>query len=143
MLDQKEEDLVNLAEACLENARQIKEFLASKDQPQPTFDQNGPVSYSAATPDFQEARLELRTAAKRLYELASGPEDVLGWHLYQCVSSRPESDTRRLSHTPDHSATISTPSATSNTTKSPPPSRSTHQSHIQTSRRSCPWIPIK
>ncbi len=87
MLDPKEEDLEKLAETCLATAKKIKEHLASKKQPQPTFDQTGPSSFPAATPEIQQTRLELRTAAKRLYDLASGPEDVVTWHLYQSVST--------------------------------------------------------
>ncbi|ETI25769.1 hypothetical protein G647_02543 [Cladophialophora carrionii CBS 160.54] len=83
MLDPKEEDLEKLAETCLATARQIKEYLAANKQPQPTFDQDGPSTFPAATPEIQRARLDLRTAARRLYDLASGPEDIVTWHLYQ------------------------------------------------------------
>jgi 6-hydroxytryprostatin B O-methyltransferase len=89
MLDPREEDLEKLAETCLATAKQIKEYLAANKHPQPTFDQNGPSSFPAATPEIQHARLDLRTAAKRLYELASGPEDIVTWHLYQSVSPCP------------------------------------------------------
>ncbi|EXJ57196.1 hypothetical protein A1O7_07543 [Cladophialophora yegresii CBS 114405] len=83
MLDPKEEDLEKLAETCLATAKQIKEHLAANKQPQPTFDQTGPSAFPATTPEIQQARLGLRTAARRLYDLASGPEDIVTWHLYQ------------------------------------------------------------
>ncbi|KIY03592.1 uncharacterized protein Z520_00283 [Fonsecaea multimorphosa CBS 102226] len=85
MLSPQEEDLEKLAETCLATARQIKEYLSAKNHPLPSFDENGPSSFPpGATPEFQQTRLELRTAAKRLYDLASGPDDVVTWHLYHC-----------------------------------------------------------
>ncbi|OQV11194.1 hypothetical protein CLAIMM_15064, partial [Cladophialophora immunda] len=84
MLSPKEEDLERLAETCLAAARQIKEYLAANNHAQPSFDENGPSSFPAATPEFHQTRLELRTAARRLYDLASGPDDVVTWHLYHC-----------------------------------------------------------
>ncbi len=91
MLDPKEEDLEALAETCLQTAKQIKEYLASNKLPQMTFDQNGPSFFPpTAPPEIQGARLDLRAAARRLYDLASGPDDILTWHAYNCVS-RPNS----------------------------------------------------
>jgi 6-hydroxytryprostatin B O-methyltransferase len=86
MISPAEEDLERLAEICLSTAKQIKEHLSSKRQPQPTFDQSGPSTFPPIPPELQQVRLDLRTAAKRLYDLASGPEDVVTWHLYQSVS---------------------------------------------------------
>lgn len=85
MLDSKEEDLERLAETCLSTARQIKEYLAANNQPPLTFNADGPAFFPPATPEIQHARLDLRAAAMRLYQLASGPDDVLTWHAYHCV----------------------------------------------------------
>ncbi|OAP63231.1 hypothetical protein AYL99_02458 [Fonsecaea erecta] len=84
MLSPQEEDLEKLAETCLATARQIKAYLAANNHPPPSFDENGPASFVPATPEFHQTRLELRTAARRLYDLASGPDDILTWHLYHC-----------------------------------------------------------
>ncbi|KIW83888.1 hypothetical protein Z517_03134 [Fonsecaea pedrosoi CBS 271.37] len=84
MLSPREGDLEKLAETCLAAAKQIKQYLADNNHPQPSFDENGPSSFPPATPDFQQTRLELRTAARRLYDLASGPDDIVTWHLYHC-----------------------------------------------------------
>jgi hypothetical protein len=85
MLDSKVEDLEVLAETCLKTAKQIKKYLASNNLPQPTFDQNGPEFFPPVIPEIDGARLELRAAAKRLYDLAAGPDEVLTWHTYHCV----------------------------------------------------------
>ncbi|KAJ9497194.1 hypothetical protein LTR99_002013 [Exophiala xenobiotica] len=85
MLDSKVEDLEALAETCLKTAKQIKEYLASNNLPQPTFDQNGPEFFPPVIPEIDGARLELRAAAKRLYDLAAGPDEVLTWHTYHCA----------------------------------------------------------
>ena len=106
MLDSKEEDLEKLAEICLSTAKQIKEYLSSNKQPQPTFDQNGPSSFPAATPEIQQVRLDLRTAAKRLYDLASGPDDIVTWHVYQIVSIPARSLRKSISH--QHSNSLTT-----------------------------------
>ncbi|EXJ88623.1 hypothetical protein A1O1_05553 [Capronia coronata CBS 617.96] len=85
MLDPKEEDLEKLAETCLSTARQIKEYLAANNQPPLTFDADGPAFFPSATPEVQHARLDLRAAAMRLYHLASGPDEVVSWHVYHCA----------------------------------------------------------
>ncbi|KAL2444816.1 hypothetical protein ABEF95_017277 [Exophiala dermatitidis] len=85
MLDPKEEDLVALAETCLATATQIKEYLAANNHPAMTFGPEGPAFFPAATPDIQHARLDLRAAAMRLYQLASGPDEILTWHAYHCA----------------------------------------------------------
>lgn len=85
MLDPREEDLVALAETCLATARQIKEYFAANNHPAMTFDPEGPAFFPAATPEIQHARLDLRAAAMRLYQLASGPDEILTWHAYHCV----------------------------------------------------------
>lgn len=89
MLDNKEEDLERLAELCLSTARQIKQHLASTGQPPMSFDQNGPLFFpQASSPmEIQLARLDLRAAAKRLYDLASGPDEVVAYNTYNIVSS--------------------------------------------------------
>jgi len=85
MLDNKEEDLEKLAEICLAGARTIKQYLASNGLPQMSFDQNGPPFFPDANGEVQYARLNLRAAAKRLYDLASGPDEVVTQHPYSCV----------------------------------------------------------
>ncbi|KAL2444799.1 hypothetical protein ABEF95_017268 [Exophiala dermatitidis] len=85
MLDPKEEDLVALAETCLATAHQIKEYVAANNHPAMTFDAAGPAFFPAATPEIQHARLDLRAAAMRLYQLASGPDEILTWHAYHCA----------------------------------------------------------
>ncbi|KAK5050031.1 hypothetical protein LTR84_004151 [Exophiala bonariae] len=84
MLDNNEEDLERLAELCLSTAKQIKQHLASTGQPQMSFDQNGPPFFPHATSplDIQLARLDLRAAAKRLYDLVSGPDEVVAYNTY-------------------------------------------------------------
>ncbi len=89
MLDPKVEDLEALAETCMKTAKQIKEYLASNNLPQPTFDQNGPEFFPPVIPEIDGARLELRAAAKRLYDLSAGPDEVLTWHTYHCVRKSP------------------------------------------------------
>ncbi|KIW20342.1 hypothetical protein PV08_00917 [Exophiala spinifera] len=85
MLDPKVEDLEALAQTCLETAKQIKGYLAAQKLPQPTFDQNGPEFFPPVTPEIDGARLDLRAAAKRLYDLVAGPDEVLTWHSYHCA----------------------------------------------------------
>ncbi|EXJ78058.1 hypothetical protein A1O3_09219 [Capronia epimyces CBS 606.96] len=85
MLDPKEEDLVKLAETCLSTAQQIKEYLAANNHAPMTFDADGPAFFPPATPEIQHARLDLRAAAMRLYDLASGPDEILTWHAYHCA----------------------------------------------------------
>jgi len=88
MLDNKEEDLERLAELCLSTAKQIKEHLASTGHPQMTFDQNGPQFFpqDSSPMEIQLARLNLRAASKRLYDLVSGPDEVIVWNTYDIVS---------------------------------------------------------
>lgn len=88
MLDNNEEDLERLAELCLSTAKQIKQHLATTGQPQMTFDQNGPPFFPQATSplEIQLARLDLRAAAKRLYDLVSGPDEVVAYNTYNIVS---------------------------------------------------------
>lgn len=86
MLDNKEEDLERLAEACLSTAKQIKEYLASNGHPQMSFDQNGPAFFPQDAPlEIQLARLNLRSAARRLYDVVSGPDEVLSYNTYNIV----------------------------------------------------------
>lgn len=91
LLDNKEEDLERLAELCLSTAKQIKEHLASTGHPQMTFDQNGPQFFpqDSSPMEIQLARLNLRAAAKRLYDLVSGPDEVIVWNTYDVVSFFP------------------------------------------------------
>lgn len=88
MLDNNEEDLERLAELCLSTAKQIKQHFASTGQPEMTFDQNGPPFFPQATSplEIQLARLDLRAAAKRLYDLVSGPDEVVAYNTYNIVS---------------------------------------------------------
>jgi hypothetical protein len=86
MLDNKEEDLERLAEACLSTAKQIKEYLQSNGHPQMSFDQNGPPFFPQDAPlEIQLARLDLRAAARRLYDVVSGPDEVLAYNAYNIV----------------------------------------------------------
>lgn len=81
------EDLEQLAEACLATAKAIKDHLASVGKPQPTFDQNGPSKFpDDVPPNIQYARLTLRESAQKLVDLATGPEESLGFYPYQIVS---------------------------------------------------------
>ncbi|KIV91718.1 hypothetical protein, variant [Exophiala mesophila] len=86
MLDNNEQDLERLAEICLSTAKQIKEYLAANNHPPMTFDQNGPAFFPPTSPpDIQMARMDLCTAAKRLYDLAAGPDEVVTFNTYNIV----------------------------------------------------------
>ena len=80
------EDLEQLAETCLATAKTIKQYLASNDLPQMSFDQNGPPVFPAANKEVQFARLTLQEAAQRLVDLSAGPEDVAAYRPYFQVS---------------------------------------------------------
>ena len=79
------EDLVELAEICATNAKLIKEYLSNNGHKQMSFNENGPAKFPQAPLDVEAARAQLRTAARRLYDLASGPEDILCWAQHSNV----------------------------------------------------------
>jgi len=79
------EDLEKLAETCLATAKTIKEYLSSNGLPQMSFDQNGPAFFPQANTEVQNARAQLRVAARALYDLASGPDEVVSWHAFTSV----------------------------------------------------------
>ena len=80
------EDLEQLAETCLATAKTIKQYLASNDLPQMSFDQNGPPVFPAGNKEVQFARLTLQEAAQRLIDLTAGPEEVAAFAPYYKVS---------------------------------------------------------
>lgn len=82
----KTEDLEQLAETCLATAKTIKQYLASNDLPQMSFDQNGPPVFPAANKEVQFARLTLQEAAQRLLDLTAGPEEIVAYSSYFRVS---------------------------------------------------------
>ena len=79
------EDLVELAEICTTNAKLIKDYLSNNGHPQMSFKENGPAKFPQVSLDVEAARAQLRTAARRLYDLASGPEDILCWAQHSSV----------------------------------------------------------
>ena len=85
------EDLEQLAETCLATAKTIKQYLASNDLPQMSFDQNGPAVFPAANQEIQFARLTLQEASQRLLDLTAGPEELAAYSPYFKVSIRERS----------------------------------------------------
>jgi|SRR5271167_2387657 len=82
-------DLEELAKTCLATATLIKQYLASNGMPQMSFAENGPPFFPQATPEIQLARTQLRIAAKTLYDLACGPDEIVTWSLMSAVCSPP------------------------------------------------------
>ena len=80
------EDLEQLAETCLAAAKTIKQYLASNDLPQMSFDQNGPPVFPDANKEVQFARLTLMEAAQRLVDLTAGPEEIAAYSPWFRVS---------------------------------------------------------
>ena len=83
------EDLLELAEICAANAKIVKHYLSQNGLPQMSFQQNGPPKFPYANPDIESARAQLRSASKLLFDLASGPDEILCWTQYSNVCHRP------------------------------------------------------
>lgn len=78
-------DLEELGKACLTTATTIKNYLASNNLPQPSFDKNASPVFPATTPEIQMARMQLRTATKTLYDLATGSDEIVGFDVFSKV----------------------------------------------------------
>lgn len=79
------EDLVELAEICLSNAKIIKDYFSSNGLPHMSFKEDGPPKFPPTTAEIEHARDQLRTASKLIHDLASGPEEILCWTQYANV----------------------------------------------------------
>ena len=88
-------DLEELAETCLATAITIKSYLAANGHPPMSFDQDAPSYFPPANDEIQQARTKLCLASKAMYDLMSGPEEIVGWYplmavcLSQPVNFRP------------------------------------------------------
>lgn len=78
-------DLEKLAEICLDNARILKAALAENDAPQPTFSLDSPPAWPELGAKAAQARLAVRNASKELYELSTGPAEMVSNALYPSV----------------------------------------------------------
>jgi hypothetical protein len=78
-------DLEQLGKACLATATTIKNYLASNGLPQPSFDQNASYVFPTATPEIQMARMQLRSATKTLYDLVTGPNEIVEFDVWSKV----------------------------------------------------------
>ena len=80
-------DLEALAELCLQSAKQIKGFLATNGSSKLAFDVQALPSFPKGDEMTQRARNDLRIAAKTLYDLVTGPQEVLMESSLTSVSS--------------------------------------------------------
>lgn len=83
--DQTVTDLETLAEQCLSAARAVKAQLAAQKAEQPTWEQNSAFTWPTLEGDGEAARLQLRCASKALYELSSGPDEIVTSMQYAAV----------------------------------------------------------
>jgi hypothetical protein len=71
-------DLVLLAEYCLESAKTIKAFLATNgDDKELGFDADALPRFPECDEATENLRSNLRCAAKRMYDLVTGPDQCL------------------------------------------------------------------
>jgi hypothetical protein len=78
-------DLEELGRACLATATTIKNYLASNGLPQLSFGQNASPTFPIATPEIQMARMQLRSATKTLYDLVTGPDEIVEFDVFSKV----------------------------------------------------------
>ena len=78
-------DLEELAETCLATAKTIKSYLAANGHPPMSFDQDAPSYFPPANDEIQQARTKLRLASKAIYDLMSGPDDMVMWSPLHAV----------------------------------------------------------
>jgi 6-hydroxytryprostatin B O-methyltransferase len=78
-LSTPQETLSELAEKALVSAKQLEVFLDAEGLPQPSFAADGPmyVVPKAAHKATQNARVAVAEAALKLFNLASGPSELL------------------------------------------------------------------
>lgn len=88
-MDQTVTDLEALAEQCLSAARAVKAQLAAQKAEQPTWEQSSAFKWPQLDGPGEAARLQLRCASKALYELSSGPDEIVTSMQYAAVSTLP------------------------------------------------------
>lgn len=86
--------LEDLSQQISINAKVLSEYLSSAGYPQPSFDRNGPATVlpPAASESAIVARQHLKEAARKVFELASGPNEYLenvGLEVSAAIASRP------------------------------------------------------
>ncbi|KAK2614108.1 hypothetical protein N8I77_000963 [Diaporthe amygdali] len=79
------DDLEDLANVILANAKTVKSFLSNNNIPPPSFSVDAPLSFPDSPRNVREARSQLLDASKKIQQLVMGPRDHLFWYscLYQ------------------------------------------------------------
>ena len=77
MMETATTDIEVLAELCLQSAKTLKGFLATKGSKKLAFDAQALPSFPKGDETTQRARDDLRNAAKTLYDLVTGPQECL------------------------------------------------------------------
>lgn len=90
-MDTPTTDLEALAELCLQSTKTIKKFLATNGSSKLAFDTQALPSFPKGDETTQQARNDLRNAAKTLYDLVTGPQECLMESSLTSVSSPKES----------------------------------------------------
>lgn len=76
------DDIEDLANVILANAKTVKSFLSGNELPAPSFSVDAPFSFPDCPQDVRKARSQLLDASKKIQQLALGPIDHLFW--YSC-----------------------------------------------------------
>lgn len=71
------DDLEDLANVILVNAKTVKSFLSDHNIPPPSFSVDAPSSFPECPQGVREARSQLLDASKKIHQLALGPTDHL------------------------------------------------------------------
>ncbi|KAJ6259658.1 O-demethylpuromycin-O-methyltransferase [Drechslerella dactyloides] len=78
--------LSELAAQISANAKIVEDYIEAQGLPYPSFATDGPSNFpipeNAETAKIHEARQELLTASKRIYDLATGPNEYLRWLVW-------------------------------------------------------------
>lgn len=77
------DDLEDLANVILANAKTVKSFLSNNNIPPPSFSVDAPLSFPDSPRNVREARSQLLDASKKIQQLVMGPRDHLFW--YSCL----------------------------------------------------------
>lgn len=85
--------LSELAAQIAQNAKIVEDYIESQGLPYPSFATDGPAKFPLpppSTPELEKihaARQEVLAASKSIYDLTSGPNEVMQWLIWGVSSS--------------------------------------------------------
>lgn len=119
-------NLTRLAGIITRETEKLDRYIKETGSPEPSFDVDGPLTFTNLPDELRKSREEVARATKELGDLIAGPRESLRWMAWDV---RPFSYFPPPESTPtnDNSTTTPSPCMQSTTTKSLPPSPCTVQ----------------